>query len=56
MRDVLVFFTGLFTLAVVAVIVSQKAQTSSILQALGQATATSIGAAIAPVTATKQGQ
>ena len=43
-------WTGLLGLAMVAVIVSQKAQTSNILQALGTASASSIGAAIAPLT------
>lgn len=43
-------FTMLLTVAVVAVIVSQKAQTASIVQALGSAVSTSIGAAVAPVT------
>jgi hypothetical protein len=43
-------FLALFTVAIVAVIVSQRAQTAAILQALGQATASSIGAATAPVT------
>jgi hypothetical protein len=43
-------FTALLTVAIVAVIVSQHAQTASILQALGSAAAVSIGAATAPVT------
>lgn len=47
------FFTALFTVAIVAVIVSQKAQTAAILQALGTATASSIGAAVSPVTGSK---
>jgi len=47
-------FTALLTLAVIAVIVSQNAQTSAVIQAIGSATSTSIGAAVAPVTQTKQ--
>lgn len=47
-------FTALISLAVVAVILSQNAQTSSIIQALGSATSSSIGAATAPVTASSQ--
>lgn len=43
-------FTALISLAVVAVILSQNAQTSQVIQALGTATASSIGAAVAPVT------
>ncbi len=46
-------FTALLTVAVIAVIVSQNAQTSAVIQALGTATAGSIGAAVAPVTQTK---
>jgi hypothetical protein len=42
--------TAIFTLAVVAVILSQKAQTSKVLQALGDATGGVITAATAPVT------
>lgn len=49
-RDFLGFFAMLFTLATVAVIVSQKAQTSAIMSAFGSATGTVIGAAVAPVT------
>lgn len=47
---ILAGFGLLITLAVVAVIVSQKAQTSSIIAAVGSATSTSIAAATAPVT------
>ena len=43
-------FTALISLAVVAVILSQNAQTSQVIQALGTAASTSIGAATAPVT------
>jgi hypothetical protein len=46
----LAIFTGLMTLAVIAVILSQNAQTAKVLQALGSATGTAIGAAVAPVT------
>lgn len=43
-------FTALISLAVVAVILSQNANTANVLQALGSAASTSIGAAVAPVT------
>jgi hypothetical protein len=43
-------FTALISLAVVAVILSQNAQTSQVIQALGTATSGSIAAAVAPVT------
>lgn len=43
-------FTALISLAVVAVIVSQKAQSASIIQALGSGVGAAIGAATAPVT------
>lgn len=43
-------FTALLTVAVVAVILSQNAQTAQVIQALGSAASTSIGAAVAPVT------
>jgi hypothetical protein len=42
--------TGLITIATWAIIVSQKAQTSSVISALGTGIATDIGAATAPVT------
>jgi hypothetical protein len=48
-------FTALLTLAAIAVIVSQRAQTSSILNALGSAAAVSINAATAPVTGASNG-
>jgi len=48
-------FTALISLAVVAVILSQNAQTSQVIQALGTATAGSIGAAVAPVTNSSAG-
>jgi len=41
-------------LAMVAVLVSQNAQTASILQALGSSGSSLIGAATAPVTQTSQ--
>jgi hypothetical protein len=41
---------ALIGLATVAVILSQNAQTSAVIQALGSAIGTSIGAATAPVT------
>jgi hypothetical protein len=53
--DFLGFFAMLFTLATVAVIVSQRANTSAVLQALGSATGTAISAAVSPVTNTGTG-
>jgi hypothetical protein len=47
---ILAGFGLLITLATIAVVVSQNAQSANIIQALGTATATSIGAATAPVT------
>lgn len=47
---VVVIFTGLFGVAIVAVLVSQKAQTASVLQALGSSASSVIGAAVSPVT------
>jgi hypothetical protein len=49
------FFTMLFGVAVVAVLVSQKAQTSAVLQALGSGVGNVIGAATAPVTGASTG-
>jgi len=46
-------FTALLTVAVVAVLMGQHAQTAAVLQALGNATAQGIGAAVAPVTQAK---
>ena len=48
-------FTTLIMLAMVAVIVSQKAQTASIIQAIGTATGGAIGAAVSPVTGGSNG-
>jgi hypothetical protein len=41
---------GIIGLAIVAVLVSQKAQTSTVLQGAGTALASVIGAAVQPVT------
>jgi membrane DNA delivery protein len=41
---------GVITLAMVAVLVGQKAQTSSVIQGAGTALSSVIGAAVAPVT------
>lgn len=49
-------FGTLMTVAVVAVIVSQRAQTSNIIQAIGSATGGSINAAISPLMASDQSQ
>lgn len=48
------FFSGIIGLAMVAVLVSQRAQTANVIQALGSATGSAIGAAVAPVTAARQ--
>ena len=50
MNAFVALFTALIGLAVVAVIVSQRAQTASVIQALGGGVASAIGAATAPVT------
>lgn len=47
---VMVAFTALFTLAVIAVLVSQNASTSKVIQAFTGGTASVIGAAVSPVT------
>jgi hypothetical protein len=46
----LAIFTGIIGLAMVAVLVSQKAQTTSVIQALSTGGSGLIGAAVAPVT------
>ena len=46
---VVVVIGGVITLAMVAVLVGQKAQTSSVLQGAGTALSQVIGAAVAPV-------
>lgn len=43
-------FVALLTLATVAVILSQHAQTAAVIQATGSAVGSAIGAAVAPVT------
>ena len=53
--DIVAIFTALFAVAIIAIIVSTKANTASILNALGTATASSIGAAVSPVTGSKTG-
>jgi len=50
MDKVILVFTGLFALAVVAVIVSQKAQTAKVIQALGTGVGGVINSAVSPVT------
>ena len=47
---VVVVIGGVITLAMVAVLVGQKAQTSSVIQGAGTALSSVIGAAVAPVT------
>ena len=46
----LAMFLALITLATIAVMLSQHAQTASVIQAIGSATGSAIGAAVAPVT------
>ena len=47
---VIAVFASLIGLAMVAILISQKAQTSNVIQALASGTSTVIGAAVAPVT------
>lgn len=47
-------FTAIFGVAMVAILISQKAQTASIIQALAAGTGTVLQAATAPVTGTGQ--
>lgn len=51
--EIVAIFTALFSVAIVAVIVSNKANTAAVLSALGGATASSIGAAVSPITQAK---
>jgi PRD1 phage membrane DNA delivery len=44
-----IVFGGIITLAMIAVLVSQKAQTSTVIQGAGTALSSVIGAAVAPV-------
>jgi uncharacterized membrane protein YjjP (DUF1212 family) len=53
--EIVAIFTALFTVAIVALLVSKKAQTDKIFRALGSATAQSIGAAVSPVTGGSNG-
>lgn len=50
----LAFWAGLLTVAVVAIIVSQKAQSSNVIKALASGIGTDIAAATAPVTGQSQ--
>ncbi len=43
-------FTGLIGVAMIAVLVSQKAQTAGVIQALASGVSSTIGAAVKPVT------
>lgn len=52
--SVVAMFTALFTVAIVAVIVSQRANTAAILKAIGGSGAEVINAAVSPVTQSKQ--
>jgi hypothetical protein len=48
--------TGIIGLAIVAVLVAQKAQTSTVIQSTGSALSQIIGAAVGPVTGTTSNQ
>ena len=50
--NVIIVVSGIIGLAMVAVLVSQKAQTSSVLTGAGTALSSVIGAAVAPVSGT----
>ena len=53
--SVIAVVTGIITLAVVAVIFSQRAQTPAVLQSGGSALASVIGAAVSPVSGASVG-
>lgn len=53
--QVLAIFTGLLTVAIVALIVSKNAQTGNIIQTFTSGFATDLGAATAPVTGASGG-
>lgn len=48
--QIIVILSGVIGLAIVAVLVSQKAQTGNVIAASGNAFASILGAAVAPVT------
>ena len=52
----LIMFSGLIGLATIAIILSQKAQTGSVIQALAAGGSSLIGAAVAPVTNASSGK
>lgn len=54
-KNVVAIFASLMTVAVIAVVVSQRAQTSTVIKALGTATTSAIGAAVSPVGSGQQG-
>ena len=54
-NNVVAVFGSLMFVAVVAVVVSNRANTSKIVQAIGTSTAGVIGAAVAPLSASGQG-
>lgn len=49
-KSLLTFFGGLFAVAIIAVLVSQKANTEKVLKAFAGGTAEVLGAAVSPVT------
>ncbi len=53
--EIVAIFTALFAVAIVAMIVSQKANTAAIIGALGTATSSALGTAVSPITGTKAG-
>ena len=53
--EIVAIFTALFTVAIVALLVSKNAQTQGIISALGGAAAQGIGAAVSPVTGGNKG-
>ena len=46
----IIFFTSIVGLAMVAILISQKAATADVIKALASGTGNVIGAAVAPVT------
>jgi PRD1 phage membrane DNA delivery len=47
--DAMVILTGIITVAIIAVLVSNKAQTGNVITAFGKAFASDLGAAVSPV-------
>lgn len=49
MKDVITVLVGIITIAIIAVLVSNKAQTASVIGSLGNAFSGAVKAAVAPV-------